>query len=51
MIIDHVMKVANGKELDTGMMTKDGEFVYKHEEEPVLLKDQMVEQESVVSFD
>jgi len=51
MIIDHVMKVANGKELDTGLMTKDGEFMFRHEDEPVLLKDQMIEQESVVSFD
>ncbi len=31
MILPHVMKVAGGKELDTGMMTRDGEFVYQTE--------------------
>ena len=29
MIIEHVLKVADGEELKTGMMTKDGKFVYK----------------------
>ena len=29
MILPYVMKVANGEELKTGMMTKNGEFVYK----------------------
>ena len=29
MILPHVMKVANGEELSTGMMTKDGRFVYR----------------------
>jgi alanine dehydrogenase len=29
MILPHVMRVANGEELTTGMMTKDGEFVYR----------------------
>ena len=29
MILPHVMKAANGEELKTGMMTKNGEFVYK----------------------
>ena len=29
MILPQVMKVANGEELKTGMMTKNGEFVYK----------------------
>jgi len=29
MILPHVMKVANGEELTTGMMTKDGQFVYR----------------------
>ena len=31
MILPHVMKVASGEELDTGMMTRDGEFVYQTE--------------------
>jgi len=51
MIIDHVLKVVNGEELSSGMMTKNGEFMYKHEEEPVLLKDQILMRESSVSFD
>jgi len=29
MILPHVMKVAGGEELDTGMMTRDGRFVYE----------------------
>ena len=29
MILPHVLKVASGKELDTGMMTKNGRFVYR----------------------
>ena len=29
MIMEHVLKVANGEELKTGMMTKNGKFVYK----------------------
>ena len=29
MIIGHVLKVANGEELKTGLMTKNGEFVYR----------------------
>lgn len=29
MILPHVMKVANGGELSTGMMTRDGRFVYR----------------------
>ena len=29
MILPHVMRVAGGEELDTGMMTKDGRFVYQ----------------------
>ena len=29
MILPHVMKVADGEELATGMMTKDGRFVYR----------------------
>lgn len=29
MILPHVMKVANGEELSTGMMTKNGMFVYR----------------------
>jgi alanine dehydrogenase len=29
MILPHVMAVANGGELSTGMMTRDGEFVYR----------------------
>ncbi len=28
MILPHVMKVANGEELSTGLMTRDGRFVY-----------------------
>lgn len=29
MILPHVMKVANGEKLDTGMMTRNGRFVYQ----------------------
>lgn len=29
MIVEHVLEVANGGELKTGMMTKNGKFVYK----------------------
>ncbi len=29
MILPHVMKVANGRELDTGMMTRNGRLVYQ----------------------
>ncbi len=31
MILPHVMKVASGEELPTGMMTRDGEFMYQTE--------------------
>jgi hypothetical protein len=29
MVIEHVLKVANEEELKTGLMTKNGEFVFK----------------------
>ena len=33
MIFEHVRKVANGEELDTGLMTKEGIFEYAKETE------------------
>jgi len=34
MILPHVMKVANGEELSSGMMTRNGQFVYQSTETP-----------------
>jgi alanine dehydrogenase len=38
MIIEHVLKVANGKELETGLMTKNGIFEYVTRKSRILAK-------------
>jgi alanine dehydrogenase len=50
MIIDHVLKVANEKALTTGLMTKQGEFVYASIKDQSIIKKQIMESkiESIV---
>ena len=45
MIISHVLRVADSEVLETGLMTREGRFEYKTEEEVAHIKSQLIEPE------